>query len=124
MKMWKKWVAGLTLLFVCLVISGLPVPVLANVVTKPSDLLGTWSGSYMGHVSGSLVERNIKLNIDSVEMSGAFSGLAEIDHGKASYFFEGKINIETGSFSFKGKRWKVNPDRWSFLSFNGEYNRS
>ena len=89
---------------------------------NPSKLYGVWTGYYVGSDGNTEIKRAFRLDID-YSVDGVIEGIATIDDGKnGSYFFEGRIDLESGDIRFEGSDWIDNPNGFSFSSFSGKYN--
>lgn len=85
---------------------------------------GTWEGNYTGIKNSTLVERTIRLDVDYCSDDGVIEGIATIDNGEnGTYFFDGKIDFETGAITFTGSDWKENPNNFYFAEFSGTLNK-
>ena len=85
-----------------------------------SLICGTWEGRYSGSDNSTIIDRKIRLDIDSCDEKGNTEGYASIDNGdKGKYYFEGSIDPETQEIKFEGKEWMNNPEDFKFSAFSG-----
>lgn len=112
------------LLCVVLVLGVLPISSMdAQAASEINTVLlcGTWEGTYSGFSGSTIIERKIKLDIDSCDADGSVEGFATIDNGKiGKYYFEGLADFGNATIKFKGTEWLNNPQNFDFVAFSGE----
>ena len=115
-----KTVARILLLLVLIFVVCMQVAPGASAATNTSNsIIGTWEGTYSGHTNGTIIERGITIEIDSVQ-DGVAEGIASIDQGtNGKYIFKGNLDASTGAFSFSGTEWIDNSANFSFVNFKG-----
>lgn len=120
--MMKRKVISFLLMLVLLVnfIPMSDVQVYAANAFNSTFMCGVWEGRYSGFKNSTIIDRNIRLDIDKCNENGRIEGFATIDDGdNGKYFFEGTVDFETGEISFEGTTWLYNPNNFSFASFLG-----
>lgn len=84
-------------------------------------LCGTWEGTYSGFSGSTIIERKIRLDIDSCDADGSVEGFATIDNGKnGKYYFEGLVDFGNATIKFEGTEWLNNPQNFGFAAFSGQ----
>ena len=92
--------------------------------TNVLNLCGVWTGTYVGYSGSTEIKRVLRLDIDYASEE-KIEGIATIDEGEnGSYFFDGRINTETGEIKFSGTDWIENPSNFSFGDFFGQLSDS
>lgn len=92
-----------------------------------SKLERVWSGEYDGLYDNIPVRRKYAISINSIDVNGNISGIAFVDklentmhpemQVRGSYYFEGKIDAETGVLTFQGTELIEEIDDFEFVTF-------
>ena len=85
-----------------------------------SQIIGVWEGEYGGTLSGSPVRRSIRVTVTECGEDGKFKGYASVTSTPGmQYELNGSVDFETGEMTFKGSKWLVNLNGFSFAGFAG-----
>lgn len=93
-------------------------------IIDSQNILGGWSGSYIGTSNNKKREKSIQLYVGDCDHIGKVQGIAQIEDGKAGYYYwEGYLDFYRGIFSFERKKWlSSNPDHLKKIKYNMTYN--
>ena len=90
------------------------------------ELLGMWSGSYIGMSNQKKIEKSIDIYIGDCDETGKVKGVVGVENGDAGYYyFEGVSDYVRGTLTFERKKWlSPNPDRLKKLTYSTTYDRN
>lgn len=88
-------------------------------VIDSQEILGVWSGSYIGTSNNKKLKKEIQLYIGACGNNGNVQGIAEIESGEAGYYYwEGTLDFTRGIMDFERKKWiSTNPDHLKKIKY-------